>query len=1496
MTKRRRILHADKIIQNVIYVFCLLMFLQLKGYYSVASNPILLFSTASDIRVVNTLRLNKVNTIVKDLEQGSAVDFLYSKNLICWSDQTAELIQCMKYNETYIGEKVRIVSEGLITPTGIAIDWYTDKIYWTDGETNKIEVISIEEKYRKVLFWSDVDLARAIAVVPKEGLMFWTDWGEVPKIEKAGMNGDPATRKVIVKDKIFWPNGITVDYDNNLIYWVDAKLHFVDVVDFNGGKRRKVVKGGLVYPYALTFFSEKLYWTDWKTWSIHTWDIATNGPTIKELIESKPVPVDIKVYDGSRQITPEDYPCKTINGGCSHLCLLSPNPPGYECACPTGVKLKENSNVTCYDRPQSLLIVAQRSAISKISLDSPDFTPYTLPLKDLKRALTVDFDPKTEYIYWADSVAKTISKARLDGSEQSVVIHSNGVPDSIAIDPIARNIYWSDPFTDTINVARLDGSYEKVIIHDELYDPRAIALHPTAGWMFWSDWNDKKPKIERANLDGSGRILLVSEKLTWPNGIALDTVNNKLYWGDARTHKIEVSNMDGTNRKELHNSEILHIFGLTLLGEHLYWTDMQKRTLDRINKDTGLERQPVVEQMANMMGVKAFRLGEAIGWNRCADDNGGCSHLCFNRPDYYVCSCPLGLELSSDRKTCIEPEAFLVYSRKNVIGRISIENENNDAVLPIKELKEVSALAMHFANSKLYWADGKTKTINRCSLNGLDVEKIVEGLGLVEGLTIDWSGHNIYWTDTAMQRIEVSRLDGSSRRALIWQGLKKPKSITLDPKKGYMYWSELGSKYIKRAGMDGSVITVFLEQAGRVHALALHNEARALYWAALDPPLVEYAYLNGTGRTVLAEDVPMPYALTLYEDRVFWGDWNTGIVETANRVNGSNRKVIHRSLDYISELKVYHRGSGSGNNQCGVDNGGCSHLCLAVYALNSRPPQSHKEKHFFLLLSTALVKVINVNNEHTYLARALLDTGSQSHLYWMDDDSIRRVPITYSTTSATDDSTAVIADLIRPFHLVLDILGRALYWTCADTDSINATSIDNNSSVGVILKGDNMMPRHLAFHQTRRILIWNDVGLGVIMRASVDGTGRVELARASNASAVAVDQTTATVYWAVNRQIHAVDLDGTNKHVVWQGGWAYALGVYGGGVYFGGYERALMRVPLHRREAPAGQVAHVARLVALTAVHEVAISHPCFGGRACGGGAGVCGAGGACGCGVRCAAPPRHCPPHQFMCDERAPTPRCIPHEWKCDGQKDCEDGSDEMECGSCAGGVRCADGACAAALGACASGAYCAHAPLPEAFRCDERLCLAPRLLCDGTQQCEDGSDEAPASCGYAQKDQSVSAGRSSNAFVVCGAIVGAVGGVGGAGLVARRWLRVRRRARAAADGRRALYPPKPLEQRARPIGASATVSATNTPTDTSDSLGSRYPRPTANPPPSPATASDGGCGGGGGGAGRRRAYRHYRAINRPPPPTPASTDACESEPEAAARAPPPSPAPLLY
>lgn len=91
-----------------------------------------------------------------------------------------------------------------------------------------------------------------------------------------------------------------------------------------------------------------------------------------------------------------------------------------------------------------------------------------------------------------------------------------------------------------------------------------------------------------------------------------------------------------------------------------------------------------------------------------------------------------------------------------------------------------------------------------------------------------------------------------------------------------MYWSELGTRSIKRAAMDGSSPTIFMEQVGRVHSLALDYDKRALYWAAVDPAVIEFVYLNGSGRKLLVENLTVPYALTVYNDKVFWGDWRTG--------------------------------------------------------------------------------------------------------------------------------------------------------------------------------------------------------------------------------------------------------------------------------------------------------------------------------------------------------------------------------------------------------------------------------------------------------------------------------------------------------------------------------------------------------------------------------------------------------------------------------------------
>lgn len=349
-------------------------------------------------------------------------------------------------------------------------------------------------------------------------------------------------------------------------------------------------------------------------------------------------------------------------------------------------------NHTCAKGPEELLLIVQRNEISLISLDSPDYTNFVLPLTDIKHAIAIDFDPVNEMLYWTDEEAHAIRRAYLNGSgQQDVIVTEVANPDGIAIDRVARNMYWTDTGTDRIEVARLDGTSRKVLVNEDLIEPRAIAVAPDLGWMFWTDWNEKRPKIERSSLDGSDRKLLITKDIVWPNGIALDLERKKIYWCDAKTDKIEVANMDGSDRREVITDNLPHPFGLSLLGDYLLWSDWQRRSIDRAHKLTGGNREVIIDQVPNVMGLKAVHLGRMMTSNNpCGRDNGGCSHLCLNRPNNrYVCACQIGYELTKDKRTCVVPDAFLLFARKENIGRISIENANNDNIIPVTGVKDV---------------------------------------------------------------------------------------------------------------------------------------------------------------------------------------------------------------------------------------------------------------------------------------------------------------------------------------------------------------------------------------------------------------------------------------------------------------------------------------------------------------------------------------------------------------------------------------------------------------------------------------------------------------------------------------------------------------------------------------------------------------------------------------------------------------------------------------
>ena len=92
--------------------------------------------------------------------------------------------------------------------------------------------------------------------------MFWSDWGAAAKIEKCAMDGDSSSRQVLVDREIVWPNGLTIDYQEERIWWVDASLGTVESMLLNGQDRKITMRSwGVRYTFGISVFQDSIYLT-----------------------------------------------------------------------------------------------------------------------------------------------------------------------------------------------------------------------------------------------------------------------------------------------------------------------------------------------------------------------------------------------------------------------------------------------------------------------------------------------------------------------------------------------------------------------------------------------------------------------------------------------------------------------------------------------------------------------------------------------------------------------------------------------------------------------------------------------------------------------------------------------------------------------------------------------------------------------------------------------------------------------------------------------------------------------------------------------------------------------------------------------------------------------------------------------------------------------------------------------------------------------------------
>uniref|UniRef100_A0A8C3Y834 LDL receptor related protein 4 n=1 Tax=Catharus ustulatus TaxID=91951 RepID=A0A8C3Y834_CATUS len=975
--------------------------------------PVLLFANRIDIRQVLPHR-SEYTLLLNNLENAIALDFHHSKELVFWSDVTLDRIMRANLNGSNVEE---VVSTGLESPGGLAIDWIHDKLYWTDSGTSRIEVANLDGTHRKVLLWQNLEKPRAIALHPMEGTIYWTDWGNTPRIEYSNMDG--SNRRIIADTHLFWPNGLTIDYAGHRMYWVDAKHHVIERADLDGRNRKAVISQGLPHPFAITVFEDSLYWTDWHTKSINSANKFTGKN--QEIIRNKlHFPMDIHTLHPQRQPAAGRNRCGDNNGGCTHLCL--PSSKDYTCACPTGFRK------TSLDK---FLLFARRMDIRRISFDTDDLSDDVIPLADVRSAVALDWDSKDDYVYWTDVSTDSISRAKWDGSNQEV--H----PAGLAIDWVTNKLYWTDAGTDRIEVSNTDGTMRTVLIWENLDRPRDIVVDPVGGFMYWTDWG-ANPKIERAGMDASNRLVIISSNLTWPNGLAIDYESQRLYWADAGMKTIEYASLDGSHRKVLIGNNLPHPFGLTLYGERIYWTDWQAKSIQSADRRTGQFRETLQDNLENLMDIHVFHRHRPPA---CEVNNGGCSHLCLLAPlpKGYSCTCPTGINLLSDGKTCssgllttdglaVDAVGRKIYWTDTGTNRIEVGNLDGSMrkVLVWQNLDSPRAIALYHEMGYMYWTDwGENAKLERSGMDGSGrVVLISNNLGWPNGLAVDKAGSQLLWADAHTERIEAADLNGANRRTLL-SPVQHPYGLTLLD--SYIYWTDWQTRSIHRADKDtgANVILVRANLPGLMDIQAV-DRARPLGFN-------KCGVRNG-GCSHLCLPHPTGFSCACPTGIQLKRDEQTCDSSPETYLLFSSRASIRRiSLDTSDHTDVH----------------------IPVPELNN---------------------VISLDYDSV-----------DGKIYYTDVflDVIRRADL-----NGSNMETVIGQGLKTTDGLAVDWVARNLYWTDTGRNTIEVARLDG-SSRKVLINNSLDEPRAIAVFPKKGYLFWTDWGhIAKIERANLDGSER----------------------------------------------------------------------------------------------------------------------------------------------------------------------------------------------------------------------------------------------------------------------------------------------------------------------------------------------------------------------------------------------------------------------
>ncbi|XP_077417010.1 vitellogenin receptor Yl [Vanacampus margaritifer] len=641
----------------------------------IKGEPLLLSSVQTDLFLFG-LRSGSLDVLSSSAKKAIlSLDYDWHERMVFWVSLDTDSIRWSSLEQKITGTLIRGVRADYL-----AVDWLGRNLYWIDGVNSQIVAIklslSVGDSPYSVILDEDLDQPRSLALLPKKGLMFWTEIGNIVKIERAGMDG--SERRAVVNSSLGWPGGVAVDTLTDRVYWTDERLKAIGSATLDGDDIQILQMKETANPFSLAVFNDMLYWSDTKKRVVQTAHKIT-GKNVQVLLKRPRQPFGVKIV---HQILQQSYknPCKM---DCSHMCVLAPGLKAV-CKCPSDLLLADDG-LTCTNFVDTaFLLMLSPSTVTKIYLQArhasaelkgwPEHTALQIP--NVNEAAIMDYSLHDHVLLLADDGTTSLSSFKLKDLNlvpkgQLLKLLGDTIT-AMALDWVTFNIYWSSSKQPRLHVTSYSGVYTTVLIKDDISGVESIALHPPGGRVcFTNRLQDTSPvaTIECANMDGAERIVVWKNGVQ-PNSLVFSADGETILWADTSLYVIGSIHLDGSGYKELKVADGLAAVALS--EQTLIWMTVSDKTRLWYTDDQQ-QNKLWFEVGTEVINMKAIGKSSEAGTNQCKEKNGNCQHLCLATPNGRTCKC--AHDHANVNATHCSPEQRCPAGSKSCLDQLSCQSE-----------------------------------------------------------------------------------------------------------------------------------------------------------------------------------------------------------------------------------------------------------------------------------------------------------------------------------------------------------------------------------------------------------------------------------------------------------------------------------------------------------------------------------------------------------------------------------------------------------------------------------------------------------------------------------------------------------------------------------------------------------------------------------------------------------------------------------------------------